>query len=389
MIKVLVFVLLILVGLCLSPLIIGQSGYVYIAIGEYQIETSLVAAVVGLIVFYFALQLLEWAIMLLLNLILNSRYLPTKWRQKAAKKHTLTGALAIAEENWSTAETAMAKGAQQGEIPLLNLFAAARAAHHQGKTTARDHYLTQAEKSPVAKTAVNTSRARYFIKQGELAQARAIVDKLEPTSKSSEPVLKLAIDLYQQQQDWQALKLLLPIIVKRKLLNDVELQTLSVKTNTIILADAAKKSETELEKCWQWLSKSERKHDALLVTYTHGLNGFNRQTKALKLLEKQLKSAPSATLFEALPDLVGADDTDIRNVLARLESTHENDADYQMCLAKLAMQQRDAKQAKTHWQNVCRIAPTHQSWLSLAQIQEQLGENSAANQSYRKAANAL
>ncbi|WP_445773594.1 heme biosynthesis HemY N-terminal domain-containing protein [Shewanella sp.] len=386
MIKTLVYVLIILIGLCLSPLIIGQSGYVYIAIGEYQIETSLVAAVVGLIVFYFALQLIEWLLVLLLNIILSSRYLPAKWRKKAAKKHTLIGALAIAEEDWPAAESAMAKGAQQGEIPLLNLFAAARAAHYQGKTTARDHYLTQAEKNPVAQTAVNTSRARYFIKQGDLVKARAIVDKLSPTSKSSAPVLKLAMDLYQQQQDWQALKLILPIVAKRKLLSENELATLTIQTNTILLTNAAKESEAELEKCWQWLSKAERSNEQLVITYAHGLNAFKRKEKALKLLSKQLKTQPSSTLFNALPDLISADDVEIHKLIERLEPTHENDADFQTCLAKLAMQKRDAKQAKLHWQNVCRIAPTRQTWLALAQVQEQLGENTSAAQSYRKAA---
>ncbi|MGI2172019.1 heme biosynthesis HemY N-terminal domain-containing protein [Shewanella sp. MF05960] len=386
MIKTLVYVLLILIGLCVSPLIIGQSGYVYIAIGEYQIETSLVAAVVGLIFFYFALQLVEWLLVLLLNIILSSRYLPAKWRQKTAKKQTLIGALAIAEEDWPAAETAMAKGAQQGEIPLLNLFAAARAAHYQGKTTARDHYLTQAEKNPIAKTAVETSRARYFIKQGDLVKARTIVDRLSPTSKSSAPVLRLAVDLYQQQQDWQALKLLLPIVAKRKILNDSEQLGLATQTNAILLTNAAQESEAELEKCWHWLSKAERKQDELIVAYAHGLNLFKHQDKALKLLSKQLKAQPTSLLFNALPDLVSADDSEIRKLLERLESTHENDADYQTCLAKLAMQQRDAKQAKIHWQNVCRIAPSHQAWLALAQIQEQLGENTPAAQSYRKAA---
>lgn len=386
MIKTLVYVLLILIGLCISPLIIGQSGYVYIAIGEYQIETSLVAAIVGLIVFYFMLQLAEWLLVLLLNIILSSRYLPEKWRKKAAEKYTLAGALAIAEEDWPAAEIAMAKGAKQGEIPLLNLFAAARAAHYQGKTTARDHYLTQAEKNPIAKIAVDTSRARYFIKQGELAKARAIVDKLSPTSKSSTPVLKLAVDLYQQQQDWSALKLILPIIAKRKVLEEAELESLSTKTNTTLLMDAAKTSEAELEKCWQWLSKDERKQDELVIAYAHGLNILKLHDKALKILYKRLKTAPTPVLFSALPDLINADDIDIRQLIDRLETTHANDVNYQTCLAKLAMQQRNAKQAKEHWQNVCRIAPSHQSWLALAQVQEQLGENTSAAQSYRNAA---
>ena len=388
MIKTLVYVVLILIGLCLSPLIVGQSGYVYIAIGDYQIETSLVIGVVGLIVFYFALQLLEWLI-LLLNMLLSSRYLPEQWRRKAAKKHTLTGALALAEEDWPAAEKAMAKGAEKGEIPVLNLFAAARAAHYQGDITARDHYLTQAENNPIAKTAVYTSRTRYLMKQGELTQARVVLDKLNPTSKSSAPVLKLAQELYLQQNDWQALKLLLPILKKRQLLSETEFNQLNTKTNSILMVNAAKTSEAELNKCWHWLSKSERKQDELVVAYAHGLTQYGHKDKAIKLIIKQLSAAPSAALFAAIPDLIDAQDQEVRKLLSRLETTHENDADYQMCLAKLAIQSRDTKQAKTHWQNVCRIAPTHQSWLALAQAQEQLGENSSAANSYRNAANII
>lgn len=389
MIKTLVYVVLILIGLCLSPLIVGQSGYVYIAIGDYQIETSLVIGVVGLIVFYFALQLLEWLILLLLNMLLSSRYLPEQWRRKAAKKHTLTGALALAEEDWPAAEKAMAKGAEKGEIPVLNLFAAARAAHYQGDITARDHYLTQAENNPIAKTAVYTSRTRYLMKQGELTQARVVLDKLNPTSKSSAPVLKLAQELYLQQNDWQALKLLLPILKKRQLLSETEFNQLNTKTNSILMVNAAKTSEAELNKCWHWLSKSERKQDELVVAYAHGLTQYGHKDKAIKLIIKQLSAVPSAALFAAIPDLIDAQDQEVRKLLSRLETTHENDADYQMCLAKLAIQSRDTKQAKTHWQNVCRIAPTHQSWLALAQAQEQLGENSSAANSYRNAANII
>lgn len=389
MIKTLVYVVLILIGLCLSPLIVGQSGYVYIAIGDYQIETSLVIGVVGLIVFYFALQLLEWLILLLLNMLLSSRYLPEQWRRKAAKKHTLTGALALAEEDWPAAEKAMAKGAEKGEIPVLNLFAAARAAHYQGDITARDHYLTQAENNPIAKTAVYTSRTRYLMKQGELTQARVVLDKLNPTSKSSAPVLKLAQELYLQQNDWQALKLLLPILKKRQLLTETEFNQLNTKTNSILMVNAAKTSEAELNKCWHWLSKSERKQDELVVAYAHGLTQYGHKDKAIKLIIKQLSAAPSAALFAAIPDLIDAQDQEVRKLLSRLETTHEHDADYQMCLAKLAIQSRDTKQAKTHWQNVCRIAPTHQSWLALAQAQEQLGENSSAANSYRNAANII
>lgn len=44
MIKALIFLGIILIGLCISPWIVGNTGYVYIAAGDYQLETSLVLA---------------------------------------------------------------------------------------------------------------------------------------------------------------------------------------------------------------------------------------------------------------------------------------------------------------------------------------------------------
>lgn len=387
MIKILAYVIIILIGFCISPFIIGNTGYVYIAAGDYQIETSLIFGLLGLVLFYAALQLTEWLIIFILNIVINSRYLPERWRREAAKKHTLQGALALAEEDWSSAEKAMAKGAAQGELPALNLFAAARAAHHQKKSEARDNYLAKAAEDPLALTAVRTSKTRYLIQQGELTQARIELDLLNPTSKSKAPVLKLALDLYQLQQDWQALKILLPIIKKRQIVPDDMFIDIAQQTNTALLTVAIETNEQELEKCWHWLSKSERNQPSLMAIYARGLCQYNRKKDALKLLTKGLKIDPNKDILTALPLILDADDDDIRKLLQRFEQTHDNELFYQLCLAKLASQKRETKVVKEHWTKVCDIAPIREHWLALAQSQEQLGENTAALQSYRKAAN--
>ncbi|WP_299571958.1 heme biosynthesis HemY N-terminal domain-containing protein [uncultured Shewanella sp.] len=387
MIKILAYVIIILIGFCISPFIIGNTGYVYIAAGEYQIETSLVFGLLGLVLFYCALQLLEWLIIFLLNIVINSRYLPERWRREAAKKYTMQGALALAEEDWPNAEKAMAKGAAKGELPALNLFAAARAAHHQRNTNARDKYLAEAAKDPLTKAAVNTSKTRYLIQQGKLTEARIELDALNPTSKSKAPVLKLALDLYQLQQDWQALKILLPVIRKRQIVSEQASSDIEHSTNTALLTSAAKISEQELEKCWHWLSKSERNQAKLIAIYAQGLCQYNRKKDALKLITKSLKSEPESDMLSKLPLLIDSEDEDIRKLLYRFKQTHEHNAEYQICLAKLAQQQRDIKSAKSHWSQVCEIMPKREYWLALAQTQEQLGENTPALQSYRKAAN--
>ncbi|QYJ79129.1 heme biosynthesis HemY N-terminal domain-containing protein [Shewanella acanthi] len=387
MIKALIFLGVVLIGLCLSPWVVGNTGYVYITAGDYQLETSLVFGIFMLIIFYALFQILEWLVIGAINLLLRSRFIPQQWRKRSAKKNTLIGALALAEEDWPAAERAMIKGADNGELPALNLLAAARAAQYQNKITERDGYLARAAAQPHAETAVATTRTRYLLKQGDLAQARTELDKLAPTSKSKTPILKLALELYRAQEDWDALKLLLPILKKRQLLDDAQFDALTLETNTALLKVAGMKGEEALEQCWQWLSRSERNQSEYLSIYAVALCRFNKREQALKLVSKKLRSSPEAPLLTVIPQITTAHDLEIRKQLLKHEITHENNADYQICLAQLYEQTRDIKEAKTCWQNVCRIAPNKASWLALARIQEQLGEQANANQSYRQAVN--
>lgn len=385
MIRILIFIGIILIGLCISPWVVGHSGYVYIAAGDYQIETSVAFSIVALIIFYGLFQIVEWFVIKLINLIWGSRLIPLRWRKRAAKKHTLLGALALAEEDWPAAEKSMIKGADNGELPALNLLAAARAAQYQQKRVERDLYLDRAALQPLAANAVSVTRTRYLLKAGELTAARAELDKLMPTSKSKAPILALALELYQAQSDWEALKLLLPILKKRRIVDEEKLAELTLATNCALLKAAAIQGEQALEQCWQWLSRAERNNAEFIAIYAKSLCRFKRHDEAMQLMLKKLRVAPEPPLLQVIPEIATAQDTEVRKQLLKHEVSHESNADYQACLAKLYQQSRDIKEAKTAWQNVCRLAPTKESWIALARIQEQLGEQSNANHSYRQA----
>ncbi|WOT04878.1 heme biosynthesis HemY N-terminal domain-containing protein [Shewanella youngdeokensis] len=385
MIRALVYLGIILVGLCVSPFLVGNTGYLYIALGEYQAETSIVFGVIALILFYSLLQLFEFIVVWVINLILSSRLLPEKWRKKAARKHTLVGALALAEEDWAAAEKAMVKGAEKGEIPALNLLAAARAAQHQNNTVARDEYLAKAALEPLAAKAVSTTRTRYLLQQGELESAQEELTKLNPTSKSKTPVLLLAIELYKALEDWQALKLILPIINKKHVLDEQAFKALSLETNLALLQSAAKTNEQELEKCWHWLSRAERKQAEYIAEYAIGLNHFEHKAQAIKLLQKQLKAAPSKPIFDALAQVLTPSDVEARKQLLELESQYEDNVDYQICVAKLYHQNSDYHNAKVWWQKACYLEDTPSNLHALADAQEHEGELNRALQTRRKA----
>ncbi|WP_444544581.1 heme biosynthesis protein HemY [Shewanella marina] len=281
----------------------------------------------------------------------------------------------------------MVKGANQGELPALNWLAAARAAQHQQHYPQRNDYLKQAEAEPRAKNAVNTSRCRYLYQQGEFEQARQALDTLVPCSKSNDSLLLLATDLYQAQQDWAALRALLPIINKRQLVDETRFTQLSLTTNSALLTEAADKGEQALDNCWGWFSRAERNNNHYVALYAMGLNRCGRSIDAWKLVYKKIKSAADDDLFAAIPHLLSTSDTEYRQQFFGLESKYVTQANYHVCAAQLYLQNRDFSLAKNHYLQASQLDESNKStWLGLAECQHQLGEHYGASQSYKQAA---
>lgn len=388
MIKTLIYLGIILIGLCLSPYIVGNTGYLYLSAWGYEIETSLVFAIVVLVIAYGVIVIAEWIAVKCVTLLLGSRYLPERWRRNAAKRHTLSGALALAEENWPDAERFMVKGAAKGELPALNLLAAARAAQYQGKYAERDDYLEKAVTEPNAETAVFTSRTRYLLKQGQLERARTALNHLAPTSKSSAAVVKLAMEVYLAQQDWRALRELLPAIKKQALLNEASFEDLSIKVSVNLLEQAGNKDWDTLDKEWQWLSRSEKQHSANRAAYALGLAKQGKKAEAIKLLFKDLASLPEPQVLTLLPQILNGQDDAPRQQLLKLAPKYDDVHEYHECMARLCQQAREFKAANEHWRKACELNPSKENWLALAELDEQLGNAELALQHYRKAAKA-
>ncbi|MGB0892996.1 MAG: heme biosynthesis HemY N-terminal domain-containing protein [Parashewanella sp.] len=384
MIRTLAYLLLILIGLCISPWLVEHTGYVYLSLGDYELETSVAFALVALIVFYSLLQLVEWVLISLLNMLVKFNLLPSRWRKSNARKHTLSGALALAEEDWASAESEMLKGADSGELPTVNWLAAARAAQHQGRAGERDSYLANAANYPNTKQAVSITKTRYLMQQGELAAARSELDLLHPEKTNKSSLIKIALDLYQLQQDWSAVKLLLPKVQKTKLLAHDELAELTQKTNQEIIREASAHGAAELDKAWHWLSRSERKQSSNLAQYILGLCRCDKKEQALKLLIKGVKDADPSPIFVVIPAIVNAEDKKVRELLLSIEKKHEQSAVFNQCMAELYVQTRQLDDAVIYWQKVNEISANKNSWHALAKVYEQLGQAPEALHCYRE-----
>ena len=384
MIRLLIYTLIVLAGAIAGPKLVENKGYLLVAIGEYTIETSVVAAVLMLLVGFALLQLVEWLVVKLLRTAGLTLALPQRWRQRKSRKFTLEGALALAEENWSKAEQTMAKGADAGELPLVNYLAAARAAHHQGHSEQVEAFLTQAQSFPGSEAAVNIARIRYLIQDGELASARQCLESLSASLRNRPTVLKLAHELFLRQRDWDAVARIAPALTKHKVLDAETLEQLPVQIESGAL-EACHTLEA-LNERWQQLPKRRRRQDPLVESYVQGLIRFQQPAEARKALLAQLnKKEPQPALLELLPLCSEDAGESLVHLLERNYSAPQL-PDYWDCLANLSRQSRQYKQAKQYQRKAIELAPTRYRYSQLAELQEQLGEHRGALESYRRLA---
>ncbi|WP_051202019.1 heme biosynthesis HemY N-terminal domain-containing protein [Ferrimonas senticii] len=382
MIRLLVVALLVLAGLLAGPQLVQYKGYVMISVADYTIETSLVALVLIALVAFTALQLLEWGFIKLVQATGATLLMPKRWRRRQAKKHTLTGILALAEQDWPRAEKAMLKGANEGEIPLFNYFAAARAAHHRGDSEAWQQHLEQAGKLEGAEATAQITRIRYLLDDGELESARQLYDQLDVVIKHKPAVLRLALALFRAQQDWDALARLIPLLKRDRSLPAETLAELPIE------AEQARFNACEtfdgVKAVWDGLKRPMKKAPQLQLAYAEALLRLQQPEKSRSfILDKLVDPAEQAPLLALLVDASKGASEEVANILKR-KFPDNNDPALQSCLGALAKQRNQFELALKHYQLALDSEPSLARYQQVIRLQEALNRNDKALSNYRK-----
>ncbi len=381
MIRLLFYVALIVMGLIIGPQLMHYKGYVMLSVADYTVETSIVGLVLIALVGFGALQIAEWLVVKLVQMSGATLLWPQRWRKKRAKKQTVTGALAMAEQNWSLAEKSLATAADASDTPVMNYLAAAQAAHHGGERQAWQHYLQQAEQDPVAKHSVPITRLHYLMDEQDWPQARLTYDGLLPEQQHHPVVLQLALALFKEQQDWAAMAQLLPELKRKKLLNEPQLNALKAQVTEVQL-----QAQPDLEhthRYWKQLPRAERKQTTAVVAYSKKLLSFEAKADVRRLILKQLdKTHPQASLLSLLVQASHDVAEEISHILKR-KYTHQQTADLHDALAALAELTNQPEQALQYRQHAVDADATLTRYRHLIALQEQLNQQKQALSNYR------
>lgn len=364
--------------------VVHDSGYVLIAYGKMSFETSVwmfFAIIVLAIIIY---NLLKRVAITSLRSIGFFMPVTVASRQKRAKRYSMKGLNLLINGEWEQAGKFLGKAADQGEAPLINYLAAARAANEVGDSNTVIEYLRKADDQvPNAKIGIGITQAQIQLANGQWEQALATLEEIRRQKPRHQYVLKLLKQVYVRLHEWEQLSELLPDLRKRSVVDEEEYQALQLQASVCQLnAAIAKCQHTDeiskriamLEDIWASVPRKQRKVPAVLAAYARGLI----QAGALGYAEKELRKALTKNYNAELVQLYGlAKGTDLKEQIAFLEGLRsENSKHSELALAagRLYLQDNQLDKSEQALRDSLKLHKTEAAYIELSKVFAKKGQ---------------
>ena len=367
----------------LGLLALEDPGYVLISRTPYEIEVSLVLAVVlaGILLFavYLVLRLL-WA-------VLRMPRTAGRWRvnrrHALATQATLAGYSRLIEGEWEEAEEILSQRLGYGATPLLSALGAAYAAQQRADYDARDKYLLQARnQEPEHIEAVEITRARLLERAGQLDEARGVLEQLHEQGVRRRAVQGMLVELLQRQQDWPALESLFKDLKRSRILPEGEMKILNRDLQVRLLTSDARPDAGA--QVWSRLSRQERRDPVLTAVHVRSLIDAGNMKQAEKILRKAINRNWDGGLVRLYGHIRYEPIDALLKQAENWRVAHADDPDLLITLARFQLELKARDKALLLLVEAARIGVSGETYMELGLLLESMGESAKALQCYRR-----
>jgi len=252
----------------------ADPGYVLVRARGTSIETSLVFAVIALLVTWAVLSL-GWRLL---------RWPLRAWgraRKRRSRERLASGLAAFAEGRYVQAERDLSKAAKQPALRGPALLALARAAHAHGEdaraSTALDEAAVEAEPAALAQ------RAKFLVERGRHAEALALL-KPKAAADGLPPVgWRVLIEAALVHGDTQAAFDALAPLGRSQSLAAATFAELESRVLAAHLAATA--SAARLNTLWGQATRAQRRHPAVIAAFARRSAAFGQMLAAMDEIE--------------------------------------------------------------------------------------------------------
>ena len=376
-VRVLFIALLALIAAVIAAhFIAADPGFIVIGYGGKVVRTTFSFFVVAILLAMGALYLLLRALGNLIALRRRWRRWSEDYRRRRAHRSLANGMLALAAGDFARAERLFSRGVDEGTQPEVHYLAAAEAAQAMKATARRDNYLRLAhDVQPEAAAALDLKRAAWLLDNGQLEEARELIDRLAATQVSSPQLLRLRMRVLEGQNAVRELVQLLPALRRERVITHDEGNALE---RVCAVSELQGQQGTALQDVWDSLSKPVQAAPAVVVEYVRGLCRGGQHEEAEKVLSRQIERSWDSDLAALYGEIAHEPPShQIRKADAWAQA-HADDPGLRLTRARLAIRGGLWGQARTHLEHLIAHAPSPVLHRLMAEVADGIGDDGAA-----------
>jgi HemY protein len=375
-----ILLLVLVAGLLLGPYWSGSTGYVLIAIGNWTIETSIVAALIMLFVVGVILRALLRGVLLVVR--------KTRWGVQwfGERKHNKAqqafdqGAQLLLNGEPAAASQAFGRSWGLVKKPLTATFAAYAAQQAGDIRLARD-WLSKIN-NPTELQIADTIFALQ--EKPELAQQKVdLLKRLSAAHPDNVALTKATLQVYQQLHRWADLIALLPNAQRLHCVTATELFRLTEQAYGEVMQDLGRSRADQLEPYWEKLSRDQRRSAPIRLAYIRTLMKLGLDDAAGKLAARALKRG-ELKLTDLLERKLVVNQDELKGFLQDSLKRNPDDAMLLHALGQIALKDQEFELASRALRRAADVAPSRQVLLDLAYAYEMSGDSKRALSCYRQ-----
>lgn len=301
--RLILYVLIFFIAVALSPLLIGEKGYILIAMGDITVESTVVTASILLCLVFIGLLLLLKVFRGSIRLGKGAWYKVAFASKRKALRQFKQGVAAYILEDYPQAEKLLVKSANNSNMNSVAYLMAADSAQKQASTANTEYYLECLSQEQLAEKSQGLEHVLVTIKQQlnlkNYHKARALVDEYHQHIGHDARLLSLEIELS---------------ITEQRFDNAIEYLNKARKEKTILAENIArwesiiyggkftqlitKSDHGQLATYWQKIPRKIKQSEAVLLSYCQVLAEHQITTSLNALLLPAFKGNTSDSFLK-------------------------------------------------------------------------------------------
>jgi len=362
-------------GAFLWHFLASDPGYVLLTYAGWSVESTLVVAVLGVLLLGIALFSVVW--------LLSAPVIGWRRRQRRiARARLADGLIALADGRWARADKALARAARDRTLRLPALLAEYRAAQARGQDERASSLLAEAGRAG-GEAQARLLTVEHLLTQQQFATAAALLD-----------TPSVAEDLSPRGQELRVRALLgagraaeaLALLPALKRCRVCEGESYAEIESAVIAATLEAASDLPaLQTHWQALGRAQRVQPVLVEAYARRTAALGDADSGADAIERALDKAWSDSLARVYGRLAHSDH---HLALRRAERWHQAQPDSRallLALGQLCQNQQLWGKAEDFLQRSLGGDVDAEAWEALGELHVAQGDDARARQAYANA----